>query len=133
MTHDEIMALEGRKLDAAVAENVFGWTNVQITAFALAIGKPNPQDTAPFDAYCPRVVPRYSTDIAAAWQVVEWMLRHGWHLDLASLTANGQEWKARWEQGDVAHLHYGTAPEAICKAALLAMHVQHGKNGGKEA
>jgi len=59
--------------------------------------------------------------------VVEWMMRRGWHLDLASLTANGQGWRARWEQGDVWHLYYGTAPEAICKAALLAMHVQHGK------
>lgn len=97
----------GRELDALIAEKVMG--------FPLEIirGAPYPE--------CPR---HYSTDIAAAWEVVEkddgW--GHDWRVKrwvssskpyscTAERTADGQNFYAEAE----------TAPLAICLAALKAV------------
>ena len=69
MTRDEIMKLEGRELDAAVADRVMGWerhprpTEQEATMGILM--------TAPGKIGAMRnQFPHYSTDIAAAWQVI---------------------------------------------------------------
>ena len=72
------------------------------------------------------ILPEYSTDIAAAWQVVEWMitgkpwecyLTHqtdGWDCDFSHPGAMG-----------VMAQTAPTAPEAICLAFLAAIEANH--------
>lgn len=102
----------GRELDALVAEKVMGVKDPQMF--------PN------FGA----AVPRYSTDIASAWLVVEKMREN--IKDVLTLAGPSDEtpkwwatfdkkWHGRasqnlfeWESGD-------TAPHAICLAALKAV------------
>ena len=96
MTWDEILALEDRELDFAVDRHVFGGWRLY--------------------------VPRYSSDIAAAWQVVERMRKRGlrpiivsdWNEQWQCEVYRKSEWVAqsRW---------YNSAPRAICEAALLAV------------
>jgi hypothetical protein len=119
----------GRELDALVAEKVMGWTDINGNAAAVGCGlNHNKLWTR---------VPDYSTDIAAAWQVVE------------KLVAEGRSWtfgackpgKRSAEDINQGHMHgyhagvktdhYGvvpfywnykdTMPLAICHAALKAV------------
>jgi hypothetical protein len=92
------------------------------TAVAIAMyGKDIPPGWAEGDVD----PPPYSTDIGAAWAVVEWLTalwRGGFHLD--------REGSAGWECASEdaycrTHMKYvggtgATAPEAICRAALVA-------------
>ncbi len=57
-----------------------------------------------------------STDIAAAWEVVEEMLNNEWDFTL-------KNHKRKYEAifGTLYNAFAPTAPEAICKAALLAV------------
>jgi hypothetical protein len=101
----------GREMDALIAEKVFGHDR----GFPEVLGER-------WIAFPERVLPRYSTDIAAAWPVLEKVhgTSHtrstiesgpkGWTCRIASLTGHGQ-------------LGYGegaTAAEAICRAGLMA-------------
>lgn len=108
MQHTELVA--GRTLDALIEERIFG--NPIDHEFDEPIVK------ARRDQYdeC-GILPAYSTDMAAAWQIVEkldlldyWYLRH----------------RAQWEvfetdQGDREHIlaTADTAPLVLCRAALL--------------
>lgn len=76
--------------------------------------------------------PRYSTDIAAAWQVVEkWRAKgEGFQLDSLGFTGVEGETDAAWrcsfmDATDGGMEHYSaeaeTAPLAICLAALAAV------------
>jgi hypothetical protein len=69
-----------------------------------------------------REIPRYCTDIAAAWQVVEKMRECGWsvtigqHIDLS--------WRCKFTDDEtlIEIIAQGdTAPRAICLAALEAI------------
>ena len=111
----------GRELDALVAEKVFGQ---KLFRGAVVYGNWSPQDDG-YDGYvCD--VPRYSTDIAAAWKVVE-QLETGTDDDLPMLIHLFQDCD-RWKC--CVHLQYDhilmatawedTAPLAICIAALKA-------------
>lgn len=109
----------GRELDALAAEKVMGWT-VQ-----LIVG---PQDA--FEEwrdprgwrYGPEPKP-YSTDIAAAWQVVEQM--QGRELTDIAVSWDIRDdkwcWVARF--GRTERTGY-TAPTAICRAALAALSIK---------
>ena len=97
----------GRELDAEIAEEVMGWT---------------PRGAHPIHG-CPMFAtgsndtfaPYFSTDIAAAWQVVQKM---GESCDQATIEVCGGEWMCEFDGvGDQAH----TAPLAICLAALKAV------------
>ena len=106
MTRDEIMAMKpGRELDAEIALRVFGIKEVTV------VGKHYFID--PLD----KVLPPYCTDIAAAWEVVEEMG------DCLHLRQHGEqgEWEAWFCGYPNSKAHGETAPEAICKAALLAV------------
>lgn len=124
MTRDQIMALEGRELDVAVEEHVMGIA-VQGVPFI-------PRDVEPtavfgdeaareYNKVYPTVavkrVPHHSTDIAAAWQVVEKLRGRGHWVDIRDDKPSG--WRVSF--GEEMTAHGNTAPEAICKAALLAV------------
>lgn len=108
MTRDEILKMQaGREMDALVHANIFGAVSVKMKnvfpgfdgfVFADQDGK-----------FCP--VPKYSTDIGAAWQIVEHFHNeatlnnvHGvWEVHLQGICGKSQ-----------------SAPLAICRSALLA-------------
>ena len=104
MTKDEIMNMPaGREMDTLIAKSIFG--NVKKSwdwEFTL---------------------PSYSTDISAAWRVVEKMSDAGSIFSVfisQSYTSDG--WGVTIENAFVRYdVVAGTAPLAICRAALLAV------------
>jgi len=109
MNKEEILAMESgsdRKLDILVHEQIMHRTV--------------PVDHDITDRFCD-CVPRYSTDISAAWQVVE-KFSSGYRIVISTTR---YPWDCRIYADDkelrcVADASGKTAPEAICKAALLA-------------
>ena len=133
---------QSRALDAQVAERVMGWKWYGMSpAFAELAGQDHPWvgrralredasngvwtveatlDMPVHDDFS--TFPRYSTDMAAAWLVVEKLAAQGLRLSLDAF--GGDPWWAefadeKWERG--AQATAPTAPEAICRAALAAM------------
>ena len=106
MTKGEIMQLEGRELDVAVAQAIWEW-------------KLNPKLVG---------LPFYSSDISAAWMVVEKMMKLGYRYVLrGNFEGNGLHW-CGFDQQEWADLNplwqckpCDSLPVAICRAALLAM------------
>lgn len=84
--------LKGRELDACIAEQIMGWSSLSM---------------------------RFSTDIAAAFQVVEKMREEGW---LFSLSNDGTEWSCQFSKpmGAEVRTSGGNAATVICLAALEA-------------
>jgi hypothetical protein len=104
MTYDEIMALSGRELDAAVAEHVMGlrvvWRGDRVA-------------TGPFYRYANRqwlMVPLYSAHVAAAWPVHEKMMAddtiYGYNQAMRALLGGQDLWTA-------------LSGQFICRAALI--------------
>lgn len=138
MTRDEILNMKaGREMDALVAEQVMGWTNCQKCEFATWLssdksiiasgeqwrGNPLPLDIAQevSDKFNPRweTIKNYSTDIFAAWKVVE--------KSAGFMVENRQVYKPDEWECEIAfegtYIYFAsanTAPLAICRAALLA-------------
>ena len=133
MTVGEMVA--GRELDALVAEKVMGLSPCHF-AMRGAIGmntvwQCQHADQTPdfsrncFDATGELGPHRYSTAIAAAWEVVEKFQHDGWAVEV--------DWCPAHEQGpcwfselsktgpDYYRDHADTAPLAICFAALEAI------------
>jgi hypothetical protein len=128
----------GRELDAMVAERVMGWrwlnyrwhdgTSKQLLWPSDADEQPRGDD---FDRlYDGRLVPwdiNYSTDIAAAWQVVEhFHEQRGWFVSIQSdggwnFHNNGTT--KGWEVtiGREGEAFAPTLPLALCRAALKAV------------
>jgi hypothetical protein len=143
MTEAEIRAVEesfapneygthyeaGIELDALVAERVMGFIverrGEHWRYFNDAISEEGGgRWTSP--------VPDYTTDIAAAWQVVEWMrgedfwfsLTYKCGVFLGELDKPGYFARFRCVRGGVRGEHFNaaeSAPLAICRAALLAV------------
>ncbi len=118
MTRDEILAMKpGRELDALVAERVLGYKVVDVL----------PQGITYMAGKRKRWIknPNYSTGVAAAWEAVEEMN------DCLHLREHGEEgrWEANFCGYPGSRAHGATAPEAICKAALLAV-MEEGDNHG---
>jgi len=73
---------------------------------------------------------RYSTDISAAWQLVEILKQQSHCFELKWYDKHCFAWIGK--SGDIPQYmdHYtgmaGTAPLAICRAALKLMEVNHG-------
>jgi len=121
MNIDELEA--GRELDALVAEKVMKcktatkeWNGV-LHPFCCCDGSDHEQRCT----YVPGMLAYYSTDIAAAWEVVErfdnFSLSRAWSM-------NGQKvGVACWLAGGFVDLA-ATAPLAICRAALKAVGVE---------
>ncbi|HAM42103.1 MAG TPA: hypothetical protein DCP69_12450 [Candidatus Omnitrophica bacterium] len=125
MTPEQIDALPaGRELDALVAEKVMGWT---ITAWAS--GEPwgnreifEPSGRGPHRKAAH--VPTYSTDIAAAWEVVKKLDADGlvWAIaDDEVYFAKGDPDSPDYRFGGVGLYPFVDKPLAICRAALKAL------------
>lgn len=117
----------GRELDALVAEKVMGWKHDRDAEFrhlcdgkfhtkcwacgSLGHGNCYGNGSGAIQIPCD-CTPYYSTDIAAAWQVVEEMMKRGEYLVIKAFPNTGFE----VELGGNADA--GTLPLAICLAAL---------------
>lgn len=121
----------GRGLDALIAEKVMGWSDVRQGHYRGSpeswYGRPpeipgweSPQNKEKGIS----ILPWYSRDIDAAWQVVERMRDLGWWYTLTDVCCSGQhqvEFRRTGERG-VHHFQYvfaDTVPVAICQAALM--------------
>jgi len=88
----------GREMDALIAEKVTQ-RNVGIRVYDNRL-------------------PRYSTDISAAWEVADWLRNYWGTFELIA----GLSWHCWSELKDAKIWGTGnTAPLAICRAALLAV------------
>lgn len=126
----------GRELDALVAEKVMGLTwnedRCRICGWPLAASRdegcaPGDCSMRPSPARRADEPAPYSTDIAAAWEVVERMCADGWEYEINShysVTArfgkgHYEHWDSVWHGPSVEEFA-DTAPHAICLAALAA-------------
>jgi len=120
MKIDDIPA--GRKLDALVAERVFGASRRDVWYY---YDSPKNEVSAS--------VPHYSTDIKAAWEVVNWIEANRWTFILTGPEYLNEEGKlvggykaifidSRSERPAV-RATADTLPLAICRAALKAVGV----------
>ena len=114
MTTEEILALKaGRELNIRVAEAVMGRRYTQDET----LGEMEIDSEGVYSSLQP-----YSEDISAAWQVIEKM--KGYNPRIAFDT-HSQKWEATFNVGEADFtcpvVLATTAPEAICKAALLAL------------
>jgi hypothetical protein len=103
----------GRELDALVAEKVMGWSDCRFKDGRVVdgLGRDQYNKTA-------QSIPHYSTDIAAAWLVVDGLMAQGLSFLLGKESV---VWRARFYKGDGGVTMPGdTAPHAICLAALKA-------------
>ena len=112
LTREEILAMEpGRELDALVADKVIGMDLVEDTQLQL------PRYYLPeYDRTIHRDVPLYSSDISAAWEVLEYMQDSGWSWDM-KMNNLAKEVEVRIGRGQAVSK---SVPEAICKSALIA-------------
>lgn len=142
MTRDEIINMPaGRKMDALIAELVMG---LSVEHLPVRYEEGNTEDGA--DGWSGFVCPRcrrpqdmldepcaknYSTDITAAWQVVELLSNDGYAPNLVN--DDGGKWYLSFDGTqnldpvtfvtaftDTPELWCESAPLAICRAALLA-------------
>ena len=115
----------GRETDALIAEKVMGWKSIG-TDGVSTYGKP-PVVTRELQDHGTGIkglyhVPRYSTDIAAAWQAVSFFQSRGWFVSVIFDPRFNGTWKCCFEtqKGGSGYIEADTAPLAICLAALKA-------------
>ena len=129
----------GPELDAAIAVEVMEWRRViedeeQPDQVPYLVG-PEPGDVhypsvaAKFpDSYTFPV--QFSTDIAAAWEVLEKLKDDSWYINVSwNDTIPGVEnyWSCwGWRSSDTTKGSAPTAPLAICRAALAAVRARNG-------
>lgn len=100
----------GRELDAEIARKVKGYA-------VHYEGQSRNAD----------LIPHYSTDLIAAWLVVEKMQERGWRITIEDCADGFHVWYGRAGQGDedfwvrAPVAIAATAPLAICLAALHAL------------
>jgi len=115
MTVEEIDKMEaGHELDALVAERVMGHRySGGVTSWCREDGKLVQPDGG---------LPPYSTDISAAWEVVE-RLRKDWAIRIGSSDLIGNGWGVRMWSTYVPGpaVDAATAPLAISRCALKAV------------
>ncbi len=132
---------QSRALDAQVAERVMGWKWYGMSpAFAELAGQDHPWvgrralredasngvwtveatlDMPVHDDFS--TFPRYSTDMAAAWLVVEHLRARKIRLSIYEELDGGGYYAMFIGAGNGVARSADTAPEAICRAALAAM------------
>jgi hypothetical protein len=85
-----------------------------------AIGFPPDVEVVP-NVTVPYEIEAYSTDIAAAWQVVEKMRERGMYVSVDPFDDFYEAVVIFAVGGEIATATYPTAPQAICLAALEAI------------
>ncbi|OAS19270.1 BC1872 family protein [Paenibacillus oryzisoli] len=125
LTREEILAMEpGRELDALVAEKVM---NLCVLDSVQQYGDGCVVSDEGFESWMqhmefgrvddPDLLEPYSTDISAAWEVVEKMHEKGYAMQLMH---NGQYFVAF--SGEIYREYIAkTAAEAICRSALAVL------------
>lgn len=121
-----------RELDALVATKVMGWIELHeervLSNFAHIVGRPpwykgsHAEARGAFPS-----VPPYSSDIAAAWEVVEKLKTLGWNIALTNCCDAYAVWISKVWIDDLvleSDVKAPTAPLAICLAALKACGVE---------
>ncbi len=128
MTREEILALSaGRDLDVLIHRKVMGRDCKHFTPEPGEFGSDlNGWYDWPQMKVLPRLVPCYSMDIAAAWEVVKHLATRGIELTLEDWRSlpEGGGWKAMFDLPDghdTGDALGQDAPLAICRAALLAV------------
>ena len=129
-----------RELDVRVHQEVFG-VEVEFRPLTNYNGYLIPEDWYPVGAihHPANAIPHYSSDIAAAWKVVEFMLDwngpHWW--DDCSMRSHRSQDAQSWSWGAgfrrngfpnddlIVEARADTWPLAICRAALLAMETEN--------
>jgi hypothetical protein len=132
----------GRQLDALVAERVFGYAGVRLAPDHpwTCLRNPTAREVADYAQNGIRHdvlgVDHYSTDIAAAWQVVNALRQRRLYLQMNDTMSR---WRARFftvastrfwdrESADGAMYEFAeTLPHAICLAALAAVEAMRAK------
>ncbi len=131
LTREAVLAMEaGAEMDALVATRVMGWTNP--TGFearwhcnGVELDSLHAVEGGGGDYYQPDQAWQPSTDIAAAWEVVEKCEQDGvWWKVCPVLDGNGgittEKICIMTHHGNRFAASAPTAPLAICRAALLA-------------
>ncbi len=118
LTSMETLTLTKREIDRLVAERVMGWTNLY--------GAGTRFGTTP-EGKSHRIVPPYSTDMSAAWEVVERLRKSGYQgkIDWARPEL-GYEcifWSSPVPPTEMQLPRAETASLAVCIAALKVMGV----------
>ena len=108
--------MTNRQIDALVAEKVMGWVE---STHKDSMGYLAPPDN-PEGFYTDYDIPNYSTDISAAWEVMEKM-KEIYEPDIMYLKLYNK-WRADF--GYDATILNETAPMAICLAALKAKGIE---------
>jgi hypothetical protein len=107
----------GPDLDAEIARRVFGWRNVR-----PALLRPGRYVGDAPDTLVSQDLPPYSSDIAAAWQVVEAMCERGWN---STLWYEDGCWHVLFDYPGLGYCTVDCRGEtvslAICRAALYAV------------
>lgn len=122
----------GRALDAMIAEKVMGWTWVKrLPEFGTGVVRrslvPRHSSRPPATGVEPITdgtitIPDYSTDLNAAWLVVEKTREREFLGGVDALTTACEAWFSPLDDADCFHhARTGTAPHAICVAALAAL------------
>ena len=112
-----------RELDAEIAAKVMGWHDVKFQPIANAFGEKVLDEYAghpPNDLLKNAIIPKYSSNIQFAWDVLEKLKSIS--VFAAVISAKGQPWVCKVNK-DTAFVEEraDAAPLAICKAALKAM------------
>lgn len=119
MTKDEIVSkVPGREFDCLIAKEIMGWTGFWTNGTVYMAYPPAENMGVGYDERFP--IPEFSTDIAAAWEVWEKILdpnRSSIHP--IGNGSTGLYYAIMYDDKGVATGR--TAPEAICKAALVAI------------
>lgn len=129
----------GRELDALVAERVMGWRRLsyqqafpdsdfqrgrtKLTSYwhdPSGAKKALAEDS--YDYYQPEDAWSPSTDIAAAWTIIDKMIADGWEVGEAGYSRSQRKWDFTFN-GGIAFPGplCDSAPHAICLAALKAL------------
>lgn len=116
-TREEIIALSpGRDLDVLTLVHVFGFAETKDLSMFV-------HDT--FKNIRSNEVPKFSTNIAAAWQVIKYLQKHDTHVGIDcwcnSPYMYSVDYQGAGQFQSKTEGPFNTAPEAIIKASLLAL------------
>lgn len=144
LTREEILnQTPGHELDALIAEHIFRWRRIKgpkfdyygpcesndvlvpptITSQEEAFRYMPPKGVIPFTYFVNR---GWSKDISAVWNILKYMKKYTFDLFWSDKRDENEQWVCIFSPDDPeSQKHYkvysGSAPEAICKAALLAV------------
>jgi hypothetical protein len=107
----------GRELDMLIAEKVMGYEYHPTKRY---MAPKNYRDRDGFRVW-DEDIPHYSTDIAAAWEVVTKLAEEGKQIRISNKAMGNNYWWSYIEEGAAQG---ESAPHAICLAALKALGVE---------